>query len=132
MITVENKIGDFKTFPIYTFVFTWEEDGKHDLTLPSTSWIQEGLLEGRVRNSHELKTMEKEELTSQEIELKTSSHWKEYKDKHPDSSNWSNLKINTKFYRETWVLTWFTHQTFEQGLSDEEVLKSFEEYVRRY
>ena len=32
---------------------------------------------------------------------------------------------------ETWCIVWFNHYTFDIGLSDEEVLASFERYVQR-
>lgn len=31
-----------------------------------------------------------------------------------------------------WALAWFSHQTFRAGRTDEELLESFEQYVRRY
>lgn len=33
---------------------------------------------------------------------------------------------------EPWALGWFTHQTFRAGRTDEELLGSFESYVRQY
>ena len=35
------------------------------------------------------------------------------------------------FY-ETWVCSWFQHETFDKGQTDKEALWSFEKYVRRH
>lgn len=40
--------------------------------------------------------------------------------------------VEVDFFRfDTWYLTWFQHQTYEQGLTDEEVLSSFRNFVDR-
>ena len=126
----ENLIDGYPLYPIYSFSFRWSQDGEHNPDYPN--W-QKDLPAGRVWNATGFDKMYKEEKTQEEIDRIAKDWWEAYiltnseKVKNPELT-----KIEAKFKeRNTWLLTWFQHETFDTGLSDTDVLNSFEQYVRR-
>lgn len=127
-----------KKFPIYSFSARWSEDGIQDPNRPK--WY-EGLPEGRVWNSTGFSKMFREEQTQEQLDTFINDWWGKYiesqsveniqKHRHPIiNPQLAELKHSYK-HHETWVLTWFSHETFDLGQTDGEALQSFENYVRR-
>ena len=116
-------------YPIYVFNARWAEDGQHDEKYPH--W-HEGLPEGRIWNSTSFNRMYKEEQTQEQLDATINEWWEkvliERADKNPGLYN---LEAKYKEH-ESWMLTWFQHETIDVGQTNEEALNSFEQYVRRY
>lgn len=118
-----------KTYPIYTFSAHWSQDGKQDMNYPK--W-HEGLPEGRIWNGTSFSKMYKEEKTQEELDIIVKEWWEKLIEKKDNIINpeLDYLKSEFKGY-ETWYLSWFQHETFDDGQTDEEVLQSFADYVDR-
>lgn len=74
--------------------------------------------------------MEKEDRPVEEIAAEiTRDWWPQYAAKRlqPDDMT---LTVELR-ERDTWCSGWFSHWTFDTGLSDTEVLSSFQDYVDR-
>ena len=123
-----------KKYPIYSFAAKWAQDGEHDPKYPN--W-HKGLPEGRTWNSTSMTKMCKEEKTEEELKAIADEWWEKVlsTSEKEGRSAIINPKIESLTYKlkehETWDLSWFQHETFDVGQTNEEVLKSFEEYVRR-
>jgi hypothetical protein len=75
-------------------------------------------------------TMFREPRTTQDIinELQTI-WWPNYIKKHQDSND---PRFDVQFIgNDTWCINWFNHWTFDIGLTDEQILESFSNYVGR-
>ena len=123
-----------KKYPIYSVSAKWTQDGEQDPKYPK--WY-EGLPEGRIWNSTGFTKMFKEELTDEELKAFAEDWWEKYienqkdKDRNP-IKNPDQLQLTYKIVEfEEWNLTWFQHETFDEGQTDEEVLRSFSDYVDR-
>lgn len=123
-----------KKYPIYTVSAKWSQDGDQDPKYPK--WY-EGLPEGRIWNSTSFTKMFKEELTEEELKEFAEKWWgmflahNENHDRNP-VKNVEGLQLTYKLKEfEEWNLTWFQHETFDEGQSDAEVLQSFSDYVDR-
>jgi len=123
---------EYPKYPIYSFSARWSQDGVWDENYPN--W-HEGLPEGRVWNSTSFRKMFKEEQTQEQLDAFAKEWWEGYlKAEHRTpmiNIEMDFLKAEYKEH-ETWVLTWFQHETFDVGQSDLEALDSFEQFVRRY
>lgn len=123
-----------KVYPIYSFSAKWSQDGEHDLKYP---YSYKGLPNGRIWNSTSFSKMYKEEKSKEELDA-ISKEWfekfiktKNEEGKHSIlNSEILYLKIEFKKF-DTWNLTWFQHETFDEGQTDEEALRSFEDFVTR-
>lgn len=118
-------------FPIYQLTAKWIEDGEHNEIYVGDNL---GLPKGRTWNSIASKNIiKKEEMNHHELGLYAYEWWNKFKnsDKYKDK----NVELVTCDMRylehEVWCLTWFQHETFDIGKTDEEVLKSFQEFVSR-
>jgi hypothetical protein len=130
------NINGEKAYPIYKFSFTWTHDGEHDLetkTKYPDSWMYKDLPLGRKRNSTGFSIMKEVEMTEDEIKEFVSSWWKSYVDKKGMTDINPELEpVHHRMYYETWVCSWFQHETFDVGQTDREALISFDKYVRRH
>lgn len=117
---------NYPVFPIYTAIIRWEEDGVQDPEYPN---MYVGLEPGRIHNSTSDKYMFKEEIPIETLKERVNLEFESFrKDK-----NITNLQIEFKPVEyESWMCTWFAHQTIDIGQTDEEILDSFEQYVRKY
>ena len=129
--TIEEQLGE-PVYPIYSFNFRWIQDGIQDPRYPS--W-HEGLPEGRIYNSTGFGKMFKEDMAQETIDAYTEDWWASYlaTDKNKEKIiNPELLKCEGKFKEyETWYLTWFQHETYDVGQTDEEALTSFRKYTWR-
>lgn len=110
-------------YPIYTFTAKWSQykKGANDSDLPPN----------RIWNSTLFSMLYKEEQTQEELILYLNDWWNKYIFKK-ELGQIDDVQLNVKYKEhETWVLTWFTHETFDVGQSDKEVLESFERFVLR-
>lgn len=117
-------IEGFQAYPVYEFMFEWTKDVcGFPYTLP------QGLPNGSVSNGTQFRKMFKIEKSQKWLDDYAAKRWQKYAYKN----NVNILtKISAKFLEyETWVLTWFQHETFDVGQTDEETLKSFENFVSR-
>lgn len=124
-----------KKWPIYSFSAKWSQKKREgDSDYPK--W-HEGLPEGRIWNSTSFSKMFKEEQTQEQLDAFMHEWWermieaKNKEGKFPIIEP-ADITLTAKFLEnESWVLTWFCHETFDIGQTDEEAIKSFEDYVRR-
>jgi hypothetical protein len=118
-------------YPQYTISLRWEQDGAHDPGYPK--W-HEGLPEGRIWNYTVLNRMYREEQSVAELERwAREDFWPEYVAGKLADKNPAEPEITVKDDgRESWILDWFQHWTFDVGQTDAEALASFERYVGRY
>jgi len=129
---MEILINGEKSYPIYSINAKWSKDGVQDPQYPN--WFK-GLPEGRIWNGIGFKKMFKEEQTEESLNIFLNDWWEKFLKVPKNIENIKNPileKLEIKFYEnETWYLTWFCHETFDNGQTDKEVLDSFEKYVRR-
>lgn len=117
-----------KTFPIYSCTLRWSQDGEHNPEYPE---MHVGLPAGRVWKDYYFNKMFKEDQTAEQLQDCLQEVWENYLKKENPPTPWIT-KSEWKFVeRETWMLTWFQHETFDMGQTDEEALESFAEYVDR-
>lgn len=97
-------------YPIYQITFEWiNKNNRKD----STNWM----------------IMLRNELTDKEQQEKLIQYSEQLMKQYPNAKC---MIGNMKFVRyETWCLQWFNHYTFDIGQTDQEVLESFERFVRR-
>lgn len=117
-------------YPIYNFLFSWTQDGVQDPKHPN--WYV-GLPEGRIHNGTGFSKMFKEDQSQETLDQYAKDWYDKYivrEDK--EIINPELVKITAEFSEyETWFLTWFCHETIDNGQTDEEVLESFERFVCR-
>lgn len=119
-----------KKYPIYSFSAKWSQDGKQDPEYPN-QW--KDLREGRIWNSTGFTKMFREEQTQEQIDSFINKWWSRYLSNKDNIFNVEDLKLTAKYKEhESFVCTWFTHETFDDGQTDEEFLDEFEQFVRRY
>jgi hypothetical protein len=75
--------------------------------------------------------MLKEELTEDALNKKALDWWDNLikSEKYKDTEFLDAVPAGKLEYKAPWCLTWFCHQTFDIGLTDEEYLESFYDYV---
>lgn len=128
----KNIIEGENAYPIYKFYirFVQDADGKDYKEYPK--WT-EGLTENRIWNSTSFSRIYKEEKTQGWLDNYLMEWWDKYcADEKNVGKNLKLLSLRTEFFEwETWHLTWFQHETFDIGQTDEEALKSFAKFVSR-
>lgn len=137
----EKELQSFtKTYPIYSFNARWSQVGVQDPNFPNS---YKGLPEGRIWNATGFKKMFRTEQTQDELDKIVREWWENYVQSELDYANRKkeplvnfdiqDLVLEAKFKEHnTFICTWFGHETFDDGQSDEEFLQSFEEFVRKY
>lgn len=120
-----------KKYPIYTFNAKWSQIGKQDPDYPNS---YKDLPEGYIWNATGFHRMFKEEQTEEQLEKFINEWWNKYKESDKfKESNINNVELNYKFkFNETFVCTWFGHECYDDGQTDEEFLNEFEQYVSRH
>lgn len=103
-----------KAYPIYRFSIKWIQDENTD-------------------NGTSLSLLKLEEMSDFEIISYIDHFWETYSSNEKfNGKNPRDMSFTYELYFETWNLTHFSHETFDVGQSDENVLASFEKYVRRH
>jgi len=105
---------DYPAYPIYDVKFKWPQEG-------------EGCPDGTNGTSMILMLREK---NISEVVQKSFNIVEELSEQHNVHPSEIDVKITFKRMEE-WCLHWFNHWTFDCGLSDAEILKSFRDYVWR-
>jgi len=103
-------------FPIYLIDNYWTEDGKDGDRIVQHS-------AGLIMSSDVLDSAGREELIRRSTEGMLGSR----ESKNPDHMV---TEIGFSHY-ETWYVRWFSHRTIDVGQTDEEALRSFEDFVLR-
>jgi hypothetical protein len=119
-------------YPIYKFRVRWSEISKDKSFDEYPNW-KIGLSNDRIWNSTSWTKMYKEEQELKNLEGWLMNWWEKYlleKDNVDKAMKLFSLHVEL-FEHETWHLTWFQHETFDVGQTDEEVLLSFENFVNR-
>jgi hypothetical protein len=115
-------------YPIYSYSLSWVEDGQHDREHEER---RKGLPDGRVHNRLSGDKMFKGDRTADDLSkwVREAIEGQKTKraDKHP--SDFVGTMVFVR--RETWVLTWFSHETCDTGQTDDDALASFERYITR-
>lgn len=127
---------EYKKYPIYQINARWSQDGDQDPKYPK--WYK-GLPEGRIWNSSGSSMICKEEKTEEELNAILNNWWENLKNEKNEIKNSKYAIINPEIQKleikllkfDSWNCTWFSHETFDEGQTDQEALDSFEEYVRR-
>ena len=130
---INNFMEPKHKYPIYLIDFKWSQAGKPEGIEynPESNWFK-GLPEGRFWNGFPHKFMLKEELTDAQLTIKGAELWTQYTTRNSEQKDIDNLVIHGRLVEhEEWCIQWFNHYTFDIGQTDEEVLQSFEEFVRR-
>jgi hypothetical protein len=116
-----------QAYPIFLFTAEWIQDGNSD-----NDKRNYGLEKGKIWNSTSFYKMFKEEGDIHEQKLILLKWWDYYSKNKLKDKNPINPLLNVKLHEwETWTITWFCHETFDNGQSDIEVLNSFEKFVSR-
>jgi len=124
------KINGEKAYPIYKVSIKWIQDRPKDSN-NIFEGLCKGLPKGRMRSSTNFYWMYKIQRPQKELYKKAINFWNMYKEtKDIQNPELVNIIVEFKEY-ETWMLTWFEHQTFDVGQTNEEALKSFEKFVQR-
>lgn len=101
-----------KKFSIYSFHLSWDQE---DLDY---------------RNGASWTRMYKVEPLEFELKNKLCSQLKMHQAKY--KVKFTNIKmIYKRKEKDTWNLTWFSHETYNKFDNDDDILKSFEEFVNR-
>lgn len=111
-------IGKFQAYPIYKIEFKWTQ-----LNPEKTQ---------RINEVTSFKRMFKQELSEDEISKELIIYKESQLNKYPNSDVEFNYESIKFFEYETWVCEWFSHSSLNYHLSNEDILKSFSEYVNRY
>jgi len=128
----KQKVDTEKTYPIYRFSARWSQLAG-DKSYENSPDFKKGLPNGRIWNGTSWTKIYKEEQDIKELEAWLMDWWNKYLllEKNADK-DMKLLYLKVKFFEnETWHLTWFCHETFDEGQTNEEVLQSFENFVRR-
>ncbi len=109
---------------------------KYPIYYIKVDWIQDedrkDLPKGRIRNSTLYYTMKRTAVTDTLLKQEIlDKFWSSYK-LRLEKINPSDPIITIEYkYNESWCMGWFSHWTFDNGLSDVEILESFTNYVNR-
>jgi len=114
------KISGEETYPIYSVFANWTEEKEDGVRSPNSTAV--------TFMTKDPATVEEKSRYIESLRESLYSH-----DRRRPIKDIQDLDLHVKFIRrETWYCTWFTHQTFDTGKTDHEVLESFERYVTRY
>lgn len=103
-------IDNEQAYPIYKIKFSWiEQNGKEN----NTNW----------------KVMFKEELSNDGQQEKLKQYGELLSKKYQNTECMGGSMEFVEY--ETWCIEWFCHYTFDTGQINQEVLDSFERFVRR-
>jgi len=125
-----------KKYPVYRLSATWTQDGKNEKDKYPESRMYKDMPEGKIRNSSGSTRMFKEPPSDEELAdwkvkfedaIRTDDSRKEDGKRHKNLTDYTS-EIECKG-EDSWCLTWFSHYTFDTGQSDEDVLKSFQDFV---
>lgn len=110
-----DNINGFKVFPIYKIKIDFMSNEEFE--------------------SYAHSILAKEDLTTEGIQRYVDDLWSQLVEKDSKSENPKNIKLVASSSilegYDSWKLTWFSHMTYDLGQSDEEVLRSFEDFVSR-
>ena len=114
------------SFPIYSIVIRWLQPCEPDKEY--VEWQTRDAPSGMLFNSTSFHKAFKEEPNDSELDKIARERWENIKKKYKGESPVFIIRF---YENETWWITWFQHETFDIGQSDEEVLASFRRFVRR-
>lgn len=104
-----------KKFPIYRFILRWNQDNYQD-------------------NGTSFSKMYKTEPSQEELEADLLNSKKFREDKNWDEGHpiieWLEARYEYVEH-ESWVLGWFNHMTYNQFETDEEIERSFQNFIDR-
>lgn len=113
--TIITNIDGCPAYPIFSFNLRWKQDASDD---PA---------HGRMNNSTGQDHMFRQWPTEKEIKCLVD----ELKASRKELSI-TKMEVKFSFLRfETWCLGWFNHCTFDDGRSNAEFMRSFDNYVDR-
>jgi hypothetical protein len=110
----------------YSISIKWIEHNPKPENHDKKHWVYKGLQVGRMRNRITLEIMKKEKQSDSELRKEGLEWCNNYKKKKGKDKNASHFNIKFAFKgMDTWCPGWFSHWTFDEGQSDEEILDSF-------
>jgi len=135
-------MADYPTYAIYTASVRYTRE-LMDYDLRNAAWVErdtKGLPRFRIRDrTHWYGWMYREDPGEDEVRIRLQQVWEEYV-AHPDAArspdyvprNPGDVEFHVgPVEYEEWCLTWFCHQTFDIGQTDDEVLRSFSRFLAR-
>lgn len=126
------KIGDEDAYPIYKINVKWGVKAYAPQWLEECGpdhWSFKGLPEGMQWNTTGTTIMFKD--ATDQVQPALDVFVTEFRSHHPEINN-EYFKAEIVFLRhEVWCEGWFSHWTFDVGQTDDEILKSFSDYVHR-
>ena len=119
-----------KAYPIYHIEIRWSEDYPPEAENRITRVGLPALPAGRFWNGTGWDRMEREDCDLEAIRAEIITEWWPiYQAKRLAPAD---LTVEVKLaLRETWCSGWFSHWTFDVGLSNQAILTSFQKYVDR-
>ena len=120
-----------QVWPIYSFWAKWTQKGDTDRYKDRPNWTKD-LPEGRIWNATQWNKMYREEKSQEELDIIIKEWWDNYSLNKLEGTDPKIVSLKVEYVEhDTWYLTWFNHETFDIGLSDQEVLESFERFVSK-
>jgi hypothetical protein len=126
-----SKIEDEVSFPIFSVSAKWLQDETDPETrVKYPNWYVD-VPEGKKSNGTGYDVMKNGPVTLDQIIHETNQWWLKYS-QEKQFPNVQDLKLDVRYKKhEVWYCTWFCHTTFDLGQTDEQILKSFENYIDR-
>lgn len=119
-----------QAYPNYRIDVRWSQFIEPGQEYP-LAWTK-GLPEGRFWNHTGWDTMEREDRSLMSFRDEVIGEWWPKYVEKKQLQGYANLTVEVKLVRrEVWCDGWFSHWTFDTGMSDEQVIASFERYVER-
>lgn len=113
-------------YPIYHISIRWLQQCKPDKEY--VKWQTNDAPSGMFFNSTSFYKAFKEKPNDSELDKIARERWEKCKKKY---SAETPVIIIHFLENESWWITWFQHETFDVGQSDEEALVSFSRYIHR-
>lgn len=111
-------------YPIYYIKVIWMQNQKH----PKLGYVP-----NRIRNSTGFYKMFKTEQSQEQLNAFAKERWSKMAVDPDNIIQYELIELSAEYRRhDTWLLTWFGHETYDTGQTDEEALNSFEQYVRKH
>ncbi len=119
-------------YPIYSVTVRWSQDDIRGEYKDKPNWTK-GLPEGRHWNSVHFYKMFRQDpgyWWAHHLGLISFQHQLKKDSMQGVNPSYPDVVVEFSGY-ETWCLTWFQHETFDTGQTDDEVLESFNRFIDR-
>lgn len=124
------SIDGYRAYPIYRMLFKFKKWTQPVEDKPTGNPTILGVF---IEDSFMISRIFKEIASKEVLISDAENRWKRIKKKEESKGYEMELiSVEIKLTRfETWSLRWYQHETFDQGLTDQEILQSFHNFVTR-